>query len=506
MALLEFCEKFVYLRRQPITFEGRPYLPAVYAVANRNLVLRCSRQVEKSTLLCNRIIYEALNSPGIQMVLVCPRLEQARIFSSSRLLPTVEGSPLIRRILLGEGSRRPQVMNVRFKNGSELFIRAAFHSADQVRGLSADILFIDEFQDIADGDLPVLQETLSHSRRGQTVITGTPKLIDNHLESVFRQSSACEWQVQCEGCQKSIILNEHVIRESGLGCPACNRTIDPTRGGWVARNPHSRWGEGFWINHLMVPWLSAHEILVRQAAYDPARFKNECLGLSTALGDHIITREEIEACCLARPMARSLQDVPNTSRSCLIAGIDWGGGGVSATVLVIGYIDEMKNFTVVRFDRIAAQEDPDHVLNEVANRCKLFNVQLIAADGGGNGSVYNRLLLHRVGPSTPLFAILYAASDQEPRQDGLLWKWVVNRSATIGALFSRIKKKMLLFPRTEDCGTFLDEFTCELAEYDDYSRTIRYIHPETQMDDALHATNYAQLVGLRLWRSQAQYS
>src|SRR6185295_12868785 len=122
MALREFCEKYVYLRGRPITFDMREYLHAVYASRAQRLVLRTSRQVEKTTLLVNHIIHDAVRFPGIQMLFVCPRAEQARAFSNFRLLPTIEESPLIRRVLLGRGRRRPQVMNYRFANGSALFI------------------------------------------------------------------------------------------------------------------------------------------------------------------------------------------------------------------------------------------------------------------------------------------------------------------------------------------------------------------------------------------------
>jgi Phage terminase large subunit (GpA) len=401
---------------------------------------------------------------------------------------------------MGSRKRRLPVLDIGFANESELHIRAAFHSADAVRGLSADLLLIDEFQDIAEGDLPVLQETLSHSAQPRIIITGTPKLIDNHLESVFRQSTACEWLVRCAGCRHDVSLDERVLGPSGLKCPTCGKPLDPRRGRWAPRNSDSRWGEGYWINHLMVPWLTVEEVLSRQESYDPAKFKNECLGLPTALGDQIITREEIEACCANRSLARTLADVPTEGRRSLFAGIDWGGGGASATVLVIGYIRKDLSFLLQRFDRFTAQEDPDQVLDAVAQRCREFQVQCIAADGGGNGHVYNRLLRDKLQYRAPLYAILYSASDQEPRQDGSLWKWTVNRSASIGAVFSRIKKQLLQFPRAQDCGSFLDEFTCELAEYDNYSRTIRYTHPETQQDDALHATNYAKLTALR-WAS-----
>ena len=70
----EFCEKFVYLRGKPISFADRAYLDGVYAATNRNLIMRCSRQVEKSTMIANRVIYEAVTNPGTTMIFVCPMM------------------------------------------------------------------------------------------------------------------------------------------------------------------------------------------------------------------------------------------------------------------------------------------------------------------------------------------------------------------------------------------------------------------------------------------------
>jgi hypothetical protein len=103
-----------------------------------------------------------------------------------------------------------------------------------------------------------------------------------------------------------------------------------------------------------------------------------------------------------------------------------------------------------------------------------------------------------------MHAILYSATDHEPHCDGVLIKWTVNRSATIGVLFSRVKKQRIIFPRLEDCGSFLDEFACETAEYDNITRTIRYTHPASQQDDALHATNYALLLATRAFHNTYQ--
>ena len=81
MSKFSFCESFVFLQRKPLLFADRPYLGAIYA-SRRNLVLRCSRQTEKSTFLVNTIVYEAVQQPGIQILFVCPRQEQAQTVQS----------------------------------------------------------------------------------------------------------------------------------------------------------------------------------------------------------------------------------------------------------------------------------------------------------------------------------------------------------------------------------------------------------------------------------------
>jgi hypothetical protein len=251
----------------------------------------------------------------------------------------------------------------------------------------------------------------------------------------------------------------------------------------------------------MVPWVDYHHVLNCRRDYDPVKFLNEVLGLPTALGDHIITREEIESCCENRPMASRFTDVPAAGRGALVAGIDWGGGSASGTVPTLGYIEPNLVFRVVRFDRWVPHADPNCVVKELTQRCKAFRVRWIAADGGGNGYVYNRLLLdqlQRGGDLPGFYAIHYSASDQEPVRDGALWKYTVNRSATIGLVFTRIKKHLTLFPRVTDIGTFLDEFICERAVYDEEMRTIKYTKPENLKDDSLHSTNYAQLLALRM--------
>jgi hypothetical protein len=172
-------------------------------------------------------------------------------------------------------------------------------------------------------------------------------------------------------------------------------------------------------------------------------------------------------------------------------------------VLVIGHMQADYAFVVCRMERFGAREEPERILAEVAARCRQFQVRWIAADGGGNGHVYNRLLWDKLTHPQGLYAIHYSQADSQPVRDGVLTRWTVHRSATIGALLGRVKKRKILFPRPRDVGSFLDEFACEVAAYDEAQRSIRYTHPETQPDDALHATNYALLLATRQYQAAA---
>ncbi len=490
MDRFSWCQALIYLKDKPLSFEGRPYLRAIYGSTARRVVLRCSRQVEKTTFICNVVCHAAVTIPGVHIVVVFPRHEQASVFAKSRLRAVILESPAIGRYLLGKRLREPQVNHMRFCNGSEVYIRSAYHTADAARGIDADFLLVDEYQDIAGGDLPVLEQSLNHSVHRRVVLTGTPKTIDNHLEDAFNLSTANEWRVPCE-CGESVFLDDKCLGQHGPICPNCQQPIDPHRGLWVPRNRGSVWGDGFTINHLVTPWLNYPELLEHQQTYNPAMFRNECLGLPSCLGDHIVTREEVEKCCTTQPMSKCLSDVLPAVRSILMAGVDWGGGVVSRTVLVIGYMRDDDHFHIVFMERYPAQADSNEILDAITARCKEFKIQLIAADGAGNGSVYNNLLLNKLPQVSGLYAVFYSVADQRPQQyKGRLWNWTIGRTPSLGMVFTRIKKELLRFPRLTDCSSFLPDIWCETAQYDEHKRAIIYTHPETQQDDTLHAVNY----------------
>src|SRR6185295_1588823 len=116
-------------------FQDRPHLDAIYAAHGSRLVVRASRQVEKSTLLGNRIAYASALMPGRQILFISPRREQASLFAKTKLHPIIQQSPILRRLLWPHERNMP-IHEIAFKNGSTVFVRSAFHSADGARGIS----------------------------------------------------------------------------------------------------------------------------------------------------------------------------------------------------------------------------------------------------------------------------------------------------------------------------------------------------------------------------------
>lgn len=487
--LRRFCESVLTLEGQPVRFLDRPYIDGILGALDRNLVIRAGRQVEKSTYLAFRMSYELMR-PNTRVLLVCPRVSQTKQLMKSRFLKLLQDSPLLQRSL-GMPRGRLNPSEIWFGNGSQLYARSAFRSADAVRGVSADVLICDEFQDIAAGFLPVLKETLAHSTRPVTILTGTPKEVTNHLEDAFALSTAQAWMVRCDACGTEVVPDETSIGPDYYCCSACQQPIDWRRGQWVARNPQSTWGEGFWLPQIIAPWLTPRKFHEKDAEYDNDQLLNEVFGLPTMHGTLAITRAELEACCSARPMAASGNDLPADARRDVVLGIDWGSGlAGKAAVVVASQCFRTNRLKVWHWGLLSANERP--TLDQVTELCRRFGVRRVFADARGGGASENRALWSRLGGEQGLdiTGIEYATNDGLVGKDGTLRKWGIDKTKWIGGLCTRIREKLIEFPASADCQIGFAHVGHEQVEYDEESRTSTYRAVDGRPDDLLHPLVY----------------
>lgn len=137
----DWVANLVYLDGEKFSFKGRDYLFPIYNGRFPQLLLKYSRQCEKSSYLANNIIADSAIVPYNKAVYVAPSYLQTRQFSAGKLTPWMEDSPVIKRYLLSSSVSR-QVFEKGMTNGSLIFLRSAFLNADRIRGLSANMLCV----------------------------------------------------------------------------------------------------------------------------------------------------------------------------------------------------------------------------------------------------------------------------------------------------------------------------------------------------------------------------
>lgn len=135
----DFVHNLIHLDGKKFDFTGRDYLRPVYDRDDKRVLLKTARQVEKTTYVGNNLTVTSVVMPYNKALYVSPSHTQTRQFSNEKLRPAIEKSPLIKRYFQ-DSSISTQVFEKGFTNGSFIFLRSAFRSADRTRGISARIL------------------------------------------------------------------------------------------------------------------------------------------------------------------------------------------------------------------------------------------------------------------------------------------------------------------------------------------------------------------------------
>jgi hypothetical protein len=488
------------------SFDNRRYLRLPYDTPSKRTLYKCGRQVEKSTLLGNKCLSYACINNAFNILYVSPTNQQTKVFSQDRLKETIETSDILRAWTTTKLS--DNVFLKKFINRSQITLRYAFHNADRTRGIPADLICIDEIQDIITDNIPVIEECASHSPFKVFIYSGTPKSYDNALEHYWTAfSTQNEWVVPCErhglpGQPSSWhwnILGEENIGKKGLVCDRCKEIINPMHPNaqWASMNPTVKqklqkdWYEGFRIPQLMVPWLEWGEILDKKAKYPQSQFYNEVLGISYDSGTRPLTRQDLIDNCtpgmfmstegLAKIKSRLGQASP------VYAGIDWGTGEGSYTVMSLGaYIDE--KFTIFYIHRFEGQEvEPPVQLDLIGQLIQYWNIKLVGCDYGG-GFDRNDALARKFGRNR-IVKYQYSQPGQKVKWEEGLNRFLVHRTEVMSDMFSAIKRKDVLrfpdFQQFED--PYASDFLGIFSEYSETQRQVQYKHPPDKTDDSFHS-------------------
>lgn len=496
----------------PFSFAHRQYLLPVYNTDAKRLLLKCGRQVEKSTCLGNKILaYMSLN-PYFRTLYVSPSNTQTKVFSRDRIKEPIDTSPYLTSHT--NSKLLTNVLEKKLINGSQVTMRFAFLNADRVRGIPADMVNIDEIQDVLLDNIPVIEECASHSEHKIFTYSGTPKSLDNAIEHYWTEfSTQNEWVVPCRkhGTPKDSsswhwnILDEENVGKESLCCDRCGEKIhaDDLDAQWVAQNPNPRVEkpfEGYRIPQLMVPWIEWADILDKHKKYSRAKFHNEVLGLGYDAGTRPLTRNDMKAAAWSKlSMAHYMEVKKFCSQHPVFMGIDWGTGEGSYTVVVMGgYLPfAPEYFTIFYMKRFEGVEsDPERQLEIIEKLVRDFNVMTIGADYGG-GFWPNDRLVRLFGAEKVKKYQWVGNVKRKISFDPKLGvpRFLCHRTEVMSDMFNAIKRQNVFrFPRWEEFeDPFAKDFLNIFSEYNERLRMNVYKHAKGCPDDSFHASLFCFL-------------
>lgn len=491
-----------------IEFDERRYLEKPYNTDHTKILLLFSRQTEKSTSTGNKLIALSNMRSFYNSLFVTPSALQTTGFSKTRIDDIVKISPYLKSMT--HQSLSWNLLEKQWLNGSKIYLRYAFLSADRIRGLSVNAVFIDEIQDILRDVVPVIEETSSHNKNRIFVYSGTPKTFDNTIHTYWEDhSTQGEWVIPCEhhGTPKDPsswhwnILDSENIGKNGPMCSRCHNPINPEHpeARWVEMNPGAQF-QGYRVCRLMVPWYfkdakSWATILDDQKRYPRAQFENEVMARSYDSGTKPITKGELYRLCDPKYLMTEEQVTELAKTHKLWGGIDWGSDGQAYTLMTVGgYVRGDHSFQIVFAKRFEGPlRDPKPQLTEIIRLIDLFRLFRVGTDYG-MGHWPNKLLTTKYGPAR-IFPFMHAERlNAKIKYSGQLGRHVIYRSPILGDLFSAMKMGKIRFPiRDMFDKPFITDISNVTSEYSATLKMLKYDKPRGVTDDTLHSILYTLL-------------
>jgi hypothetical protein len=509
--LSEVAERLLWLDGAPFSLTDYPFFKSIYDGGYKSTLLMTARQVSKSTSLANFIISESVSRPFFKSYYSSPSREQTLLFSNTRVGKTLSYSPLIKKYFLSP-DHADRVLHRSYTNGSENGFTYATDDADRARGFSADRCLFDEVQDVLyDSVIPVILACMKNSAYRFETYAGTPKTMENSIQFLWDQSSQSEWVMKCEGCSKyNFVISEKSLGKHGPICLNCGKVLNPRAGQWIdmriadkGTGKHSI--KGFHISQLIMPLNipscvkntpekpSAVEdaqarwddILRDHDMFSAAKFRNEVLGVSDAVGRRLISLEELEALCTG-PQISPTPGKNLEGCSITVAGVDWSGGGttgVSRTVLwVWGFHPATQKLRTLYF-RIYPGSNAVADVENIAAICQHYAVAMVIGDAG-EGALPNATLRDRLGAHR-VHMMQYGALGQPIKHNGLD-RYLADRTTMIDNYLMFLKRGSVVYPPREESREAIKDILNVYEEVTSSGKKV-WRHSPQLPDDCLHA-------------------
>jgi len=521
---IQFAIGLFYLNRMPLQmpYDSMRHLYPIYNKQSNAMMFKFGRQTHKSTTIAFKLSLPAIKYPSYHALYVAPTGNQVSVFSTDKLNSALHESDLVKGHYF-DTRTKDQVSYKEMKNGSKIYLRSAFHTADSIRGISTDFSAIDEIQDIVSDHIPVIEQSMSHSlakwehlvKKYPTLpmhlfncklYAGTPKTVENTMERYWDESTQNEWVVKCQntGCKKYNLINEYNIGDTCLICNKCGKPIYYRDGQWVTMNNENPYIDGFrlpqivldWVNNIRNPEAWQINVIQTRKIYSTEKYFNEVLALPYAAAKHPLSVVEIKRCCKEYEMVEEdwVQSDPLSKNSLTFAGIDWGKGdtasGTSYSMLTIGAWHQARFKVLFKKKYTGRLSAPIPQVKDMIRIINRFRCVLTIADTG-DGRTANALMVDALG--VPRFGEIYehGTLKKKIRWDKDKGYYIMNRTQVMTDMIMEIKRDEVDFFKYDQFKEYQPDFTGIFSEYSEQLRMTKYDH--NVPDDAFHSYMFSRV-------------
>lgn len=488
----------------PLLFQlkGKPYdvmpghfpmvpLFLIYNLA-RKLILKCGRQVSKSTTLAYAGTAHSMLQPYLQTVFVTPLYEQVRRFSQNYARQAMMECT-IRDQIIAKG-KHESVLQRGFSNGSNMFFSFAFRDCERLRGINADSIRFDEIQGMDFTFLPIIREAMTASDFRIEHYSGTPLTMDNTIERLWQDSSMAEWLIPCPGCKhRNIACNQYDMLKmigpwndeykTGLRCSKCDKPLNCRTGNWWHQRSNLRHEfPGFHAPQIIFPMHANNQdrwqALLDKMEKDEFSFMTECMGESWDAGAKLVTMRHLQEASILewKNNENSAQGGMSINQYVMrVLSIDWSGGGSkqeSLTAFAVLGIKASGHIDVIWMKKFQHSNDYAATAASVRYYYDKFFCQMLVHDYGGAGIGREQILVHSGFPEHLIIPITYVRAAataplmvfKEPPNETVRASYSLDKARSLVLTCELIKQGYIHFPDWKSSEECLRDFLALVEE------------------------------------------
>ena len=283
--------------RKPIEFNKHRFMIELYDYEGADLVGMKSAQVGWTVWAILKSAHLNLKR-DMNVIYVLPTRNVADDLVIPKVDPMIEENKLLRDSLV-VSSKKIKQFGDRFT-----YFRGAWTEREAI-SISGDVFISDEHDRSDQKIINVYDSRLQASEYAWRWRFSNPSIPGYGVHELYQQSDQRHWFVKCHHCGHWIYQmwerddeqkTHYIDQEKEIyACGNCHKELsdaDRINGEWVAKYK-GREMRGYWINQMLVPWVTAKRIIKQYKESTPEFFHNFVLGLPYQAAELLINRETL---------------------------------------------------------------------------------------------------------------------------------------------------------------------------------------------------------------------